>query len=102
MELEIYESVINKQLAQSTTVTKYNGEFNFKLANNKSGKTHITFTAPFAKKPKLNVIVSINDGSVLVRHTIEKFDNTGFILHIINTDLVNEVAGSVNWNAEQI
>jgi hypothetical protein len=32
-----------------------------------------------------------------IHHTIKNFTVTGFEIYIINTDLVNEIIGTINW-----
>lgn len=101
--METYKSSINvlndnfKQLSQSKQV----GEFIFKMEPNTSGKSIIKFQTPYAKRPLLNVVVSCDSGSEFeMRHTIAKFDCTGFELHVINTDMTNQLQGSVQWLAQ--
>lgn len=100
MELEIYDSTINSQVntQKQSSNLKQCGEFGFKLPNNKSGKVRINFPNAYVKKPQLNVIVSVTSGSELdMRYTISQFDVNGFVLHILNGDIINEIAGIVNW-----
>lgn len=99
-ELEIFESAFNQQVnnVNQSKALKQCGEFAFKLPNNKSGKLRIAFPSAYVKKPLLNVVVSVTNGSELdMRYTIAQFDVTGFTLHLLNTDTVNELAGVVNW-----
>lgn len=99
-ELEIFESAFNQQVnnVNQSKALKQCGELNYKLPNNKAGKVRITFPSAYVKKPMLNVIVSVSNGSELdMRYTIAQFDVTGFTLHLLNTDTVNELAGVVNW-----
>lgn len=99
-EIEIYDASFNvsSQNFRQNASQRQSGEIAFKLPNNKSGKSRINFQIPYQKKPELNVVISINKGSVLdCRHAIENFDNTGFTLHILNGDLVNEVSGVISW-----
>ena len=99
-ELEIFESPLNQQvtIANQSKTLKQCGEYTFRLPNNKSGKMRVTFPLAYIKKPKLDVIVSVTTGSELdMRYVIAQFDITGFTLHLINTDAVNELAGVINW-----
>lgn len=101
--MEIYSSQYNERNRLDGTHLKLKqaGEFLFKIPANNSGRVTIKFDIAFNKKPNLNVILSLTNGSESdVRHTIKNFAVTGFELDIINTDLVNEIVGTVNWFAQ--
>lgn len=99
--METYKSTINvlndtfKQLSQSKLV----GEFSWMLQPNTSGKQLVKFPAPYARKPILHVVISCDSGSELeCRHTIAKFTNESFEVHILNSDMVNQMAGTCIWS----
>lgn len=101
--METYKSAINimndtvRQLSQSKQV----GEFSWMLDANTSGKKAVKFAVPYARKPILSIVVSCDSGSELdCRHCVARFDNSGFELHISNTDMVNQMAGTVMWTAQ--
>ena len=73
-------------------------EVKWKLDANTSGKQLIKFTVPYVKKPLLNVLVSVDNGSILdCHHSISKFDAAGFELHILNGDPTNQMEGVITW-----
>jgi hypothetical protein len=98
--METYDSSVNITLAKTkqNVIVEQSGEINFKLPSNKSGKQRITFSPPYQVKPKLSVLVSVTGDSVAeIHHNISNFDCTGFTIHVINTDLMNELSGVINW-----
>ena len=100
MEIEYYDSSDNVQNTNNTK--KQSGSINFKIPNNKSGKLKITFTNKYDVIPKIISVLSVNNGNVFdILHAIEKLDNTGFVLHLCNKDLINEITGSFNFWVEQ-
>ena len=101
-DFEIYESTTNTNQAKALNQQKYSGSMQFKIKNNKTGKSQIKFTAPYTVVPKLTTLVSVSNGSVVeVKSFIEKLDINGFIVHILNNDPINEASGTFYWFAEQ-
>lgn len=96
--LTFYESSSNVQNDKLRQSIKINGQFNFKIPANKSGKCIIKFPQQFTSLPNLNVCVSVNDGNALdVKHAIEGLNKEQFIIHLCNSDVSNEVGGTVVW-----
>lgn len=102
-DLEIYDASVNVSQKKNATVQALiqSGECTFKLPPNRSGKLKVAFPNAYLKKPVLNVVPSINAGSVLdFKFVIELFNEKGFTIHLLNADLVNEMTGCINWNAQ--
>ena len=101
-DLTIYDS--SQNVAQSATKVnqsvKQVGEFNWKIPANKSGKIRIAFNPPYQMRPTLTLNVSVTgDSPCEVHNRIANFDNTGFTLHLINIDPMNETSGNVTWTS---
>jgi hypothetical protein len=102
-QLEKYRSSNNlvndtiKQISQSKQVGELN---NIKLDPNTSGKLLIKLNPPFTRKPLINVTVSVESGSELeVSHSVAKLTNESFELHLLNSDMTNQVQLSIIWSA---
>lgn len=77
---------------------KQSGEISFKIPPNKCCKVRIPYNPPQVKKPNVSVIVSSNSGSPYdMKHMISNYDVSGFTVHVLNKDKINEISGIITY-----
>ena len=100
MSLEVYKCSSNLFNDALTKKISQSGSFQFRLPANMSGKCGITFDKIFKDTPFVSVTVSFDNDNVLEgRWALSKISAKAFETHLCNSDIVNELTGTVYWTA---
>lgn len=98
--MELYKSNTNLQedYKKQNLLNRQFGEFTFKLSPNTSGRQIVKFSPPLPKKALVTINVQNESQNELdLKWNFGKITNEFFEIHIQNSDLINEMSGTINW-----